>query len=964
LLSNDKQGDNDPNYITTTRLMKIVNSRVIILLISLLFSAIIVAQENASTKTFDKRLLKIAVSSESFPYHFVDERGEPAGIMVDYWSQWAEVQNVEVEFLVFNWVDSLKALDNGEVDFHAGMAVISERKQRYEFSAPIYQHQNHIYLTRDMERVSSVKDLLPYTIGSVQEASHIGELIEQNPLINLRIFKHRFDMFEAALNDEIVAFASVGTLEKDYEKLTELKEKFPYYQRFTYYEGGLSAAVSKENLALKRFLDEGINEISVERRKALYNKWTYTNRNTDNLTIVFPTGLPPFMALSPMGNPQGLFIDIWRLWSEVTGIDVEFMPDNMTGSVERVKSHQAEVIMAYPEAIPSKTNLQISSLVYGTQAQIFVSKRVGNISSIEGLFGKSVGLFVTAPYIDDFRLQYPQIKVLEFVSHKAMIEAAENGQIDAMISEIENMNVKLVNGNLQSSFYRLPTPVFKIDLFSLVHPDNPQLTKIISEGFNRLPIEELQKIERNWLSLPEHGYFSEQSKKLNFTSEEYAFIAKHDKYTVGMVRDWQPIEFENAQGEPDGINKDILSVIAERAGLELEFKLFDNYDNLIKAFAEQQVDIVAGLAETHDENDNFAYTVPYWDMHWGILHSRLIESKQNINHFYGKELALIKGYSLISEIRKEHPQINITVVDNVEQGLLAVQQGVVDGFVDMLPVVSKLAKRENITPLAISVVEELPVGTNRVGVDQSKPVLLSILNKGLMNLDDNKRQQIFDKWFDVKVQTGLEKRFVAKVAVQIGALIFIIILVIAIWNRKLRQEIKLRKSLEKKMKHMATHDELTGLANRMLLSQQMSTALSIHQRQDLKLAILFIDLDGFKKVNDSYGHEAGDQVLIEVAQRLKDCVRQSDTVARFGGDEFVIMVTGIHSKEESTYVAEKAIKAIGEPFNMTKGKTHIGCSIGIAVYPDDGLEQSDILNMADNLMYRVKTSGKNNFTLR
>lgn len=76
------------------------------------------------------------------------------------------------------------------------------------------------------------------------------------------------------------------------------------------------------------------------------------------------------------------------------------------------------------------------------------------------------------------------------------------------------------------------------------------------------------------------------------------------------------------------------------------------------------------------------------------------------------------------------------------------------------------------------------------------------------------------------------------------------------------------------------------------------------------------------------------------------------------------MVTGIHSKEESTYVAEKAIKAIGEPFNMTKGETHIGCSIGIAVYPDDGLEQSDILNMADNLMYRVKTSGKNNFTLR
>lgn len=163
---------------------------------------------------------------------------------------------------------------------------------------------------------------------------------------------------------------------------------------------------------------------------------------------------------------------------------------------------------------------------------------------------------------------------------------------------------------------------------------------------------------------------------------------------------------------------------------------------------------------------------------------------------------------------------------------------------------------------------------------------------------------------------------------------------------------------------MATHDELTGIANRVLLKQQMGKAMSMHQRQHLKLAVLFIDLDGFKKVNDSYGHDTGDNVLIQVARRLEACVRQSDTVARFGGDEFVVMITGLHTKEEAIYIAEKMIKAISEPFSIDQNIAKIGCSIGVAVYPDDGHLESDILNMADHLMYRVKTSGKNNYTLR
>jgi diguanylate cyclase (GGDEF)-like protein len=160
---------------------------------------------------------------------------------------------------------------------------------------------------------------------------------------------------------------------------------------------------------------------------------------------------------------------------------------------------------------------------------------------------------------------------------------------------------------------------------------------------------------------------------------------------------------------------------------------------------------------------------------------------------------------------------------------------------------------------------------------------------------------------------------------------------------------------------MATHDELTGLANRVLLKDRLNNAIAFHQRQSLKMAILFIDLDGFKNINDNEGHDVGDELLQQVAQRLQGCVRSSDTVVRFGGDEFVVLLTGLHSKKEAAYVAEKILILIQKQFQLSLNKASIGCSIGIAMYPDDGENETDLLKVADTVMYRVKATGKNNY---
>ena len=266
--------------------------------------------------------------------------------------------------------------------------------------------------------------------------------------------------------------------------------------------------------------------------------------------------------------------------------------------------------------------------------------------------------------------------------------------------------------------------------------------------------------------------------------------------------------------------------------------------------------------------------------------------------------------------------------------------------------------------MEIAVLEEVPTERSRIGMSKGNLVLKSIINQGLTQIDDAKRQEIFSRWFDVNIQTGLDKRFVTRIAAQLGFVIIAIILFVVLWNRKLSQEVMRRQALESKMKHMATHDELTGLANRSLMKSQMENAIAMHQRQGLKLAVLFIDLDGFKAINDQYGHDFGDQVLKQVSTRLESCVRKSDTVCRFGGDEFVILLTSLNNKEESAFIAEKVIDVIAQPYEVDSHKAHLGSSIGIAVYPEDGDNDSELLKMADNLMYRVKSSGKNNYIYR
>lgn len=168
-----------------------------------------------------------------------------------------------------------------------------------------------------------------------------------------------------------------------------------------------------------------------------------------------------------------------------------------------------------------------------------------------------------------------------------------------------------------------------------------------------------------------------------------------------------------------------------------------------------------------------------------------------------------------------------------------------------------------------------------------------------------------------------------------------------------------RKQVEQKITHMAHHDHLTGLPNRALFLDLLQKALPLAARGNYRVAVLFLDLDGFKGVNDTLGHDAGDDLLLQVAGRLKRIIRAADTVARIGGDEFTFVLNNIGSDDNALQVAHKIIAALSQPFDIKGQECRIGGSVGLAFYPEDAQDYDALLSQADEAMYLAKQSGKN-----
>ncbi|HMX15618.1 MAG TPA: diguanylate cyclase [Rhodocyclaceae bacterium] len=211
----------------------------------------------------------------------------------------------------------------------------------------------------------------------------------------------------------------------------------------------------------------------------------------------------------------------------------------------------------------------------------------------------------------------------------------------------------------------------------------------------------------------------------------------------------------------------------------------------------------------------------------------------------------------------------------------------------------------------------------------------------------------FENRYDISVVTKFGERREVEIAVAtIAGREKPAVLVVAV-------DITDRKLAEERVQYLALHDSLTGLANRVLFFDRLNSAIARARRLQNCFALLFLDLDDFKPINDTLGHDAGDLALRGVAERLRGCVRESDTVARVGGDEFILLVNDVANPDAALAIADKVISAITNPVRLDDHLFTLGASVGVALYPEHGMDADSLMQHADSAMYGAKRLGKN-----
>ncbi|OGO79968.1 MAG: hypothetical protein A2203_13225, partial [Chromatiales bacterium RIFOXYA1_FULL_46_5] len=652
--------------------------------------------------------------------------------------------------------------------------------------------------------------------------------------------------------------------------------------------------------------------------------------------------------------------DLWRLWSKKTGVAISFVPNQSEDSLAYLRKGRIDVQMAQVENADKFTGLKPAYHLYNIYSSLFYGSQSDLTDPVQQK-NATLGLLHTAGFCSQLRQQFPDAQIKVFTTVDQMIEAVLKNQLTGFLASDVIVHSRLSQNSSKDVFKVFPGIRYESAVYSLIRTDDKELYQTIQQGFSQISLDEMIEIENRWLDKETGGYYQTFRDKVPLTVAERQWLNQHQQIRVGVMSDWRPVEFVDENGEAQGITSDVLKLLNQRLDIQLVPQPYSDWELLLQDYKAGKLQMVANISDLPERRSFSAFSMDYWTLQWIMLGKHDARFEAKVAQMPGQRIAIMREYQFVKQLKKDFSQHQVIEVDSLNDGLEMVVAGKADFVLDTV-VASGIAMRDpRYVNLRAYLPTDLPVYPSYFGVHKDLPELLVILNKGIKTISDADRKNLQDKWLNLEIKQGLDQNRVVTLVLQIAGLSLVVIIGFLIWNFSLRREVNLRRKVEEKMRFMAGHDDLTQLPNRSLLIERLQTALHQHARHNEMLALMFIDLDGFKQVNDQYGHDLGDEMLVKLSALLSHCVRKTDTVARFGGDEFVILLTGLVDKDDAAIVAEKILLYLQEPLGLSVGQATVGASIGIAIYPHDGTDATTLLKSADKLMYQVKQQGKSQY---
>ncbi len=446
----------------------------------------------------------------------------------------------------------------------------------------------------------------------------------------------------------------------------------------------------------------------------------------------------------------------------------------------------------------------------------------------------------------------------------------------------------------------------------------------------------------------------EQSSIVNLTQKEKQWLEQHPVIRLASNSYWPPLEYMGKDGSHQGIAADFIALIEKKLAIRFVRSPVQLWSESIQDIQDRRLDVLSMAMETSARREFARFTHPYISNAMVIVTRDSVSYVSGIQGLIGKTVAVVEGFASFDTLTEEHPGIFIKPYPNVEKALSAVTNGDAFAFVGNIITVGYIIQEKSLSHLRVS--GDTPYRFELgIGVRNDWPELVSILDKALDSITVRERAEIFSRWVYVDIGHGIYWTIVLWAFGILGSFTLIILY----WNYQLNRKVKQRTAL---LEHQALHDVLTGLPNRMAMHSQLEQQIHTAEREKGSLfAVLFIDLDEFKKVNDTLGHAMGDELLLAVADRLRKTLRRSDFISRFGGDEFVVITQIVRQKSALETVCLHMLEVMQKEYRLSRQTVTIHMSIGAACYAENGATAEALLRHADTAMYAAKKQGRNCF---
>ena len=429
-----------------------------------------------------------------------------------------------------------------------------------------------------------------------------------------------------------------------------------------------------------------------------------------------------------------------------------------------------------------------------------------------------------------------------------------------------------------------------------------------------------------------------------------------------------PIAFKDVDGQWQGISVDILKAVADKKGWQLEF-VPGSFSDHLKNFESHKIDLVIMMARSAKRAQKYTFTHNPIISNWGLIYSQADSNIGSLLDLNGKRVAVMRNNIHDKAFRKLAKEFSLNVeivgLDNFSDVMESVRKGEVDAGVANRLFGVLNADQYGLVETGI-IFNPINIHYSVLG-SKNSPVIDAI-DQHLSAFKADKNSVYFNsirRWMAHR-ETNEFPRWIIWLTIGLFSAVVLMIGLTIIMRRQvasrtkeLQSEVDERRATQQRLDTLAYYDSLTKLPNRVSFTESLKLALTKAQRDKEKIAVLFIDIDRFKTVNDSLGHEAGDQLIVHVAESLKNCLRGGDSINRFGGDEFVAILHNVQELLDISLVTDRMLKSLNAPVNISGSDIYSSVCIGIALYPDDDHDGDNLLKYADAAMYHAKEQGGN-----